>query len=79
MDLVGDALADGRRIRVLNIVDDFFKLSPAVEVDTSLPGLRVIRTLERDRAARQAQIDRDGQRTRIHLQGARPVGLDKRH
>jgi transposase InsO family protein len=32
---------------VLNIVDDYSKLSPAIEVDTSLPGLRVMRTLER--------------------------------
>ena len=47
MDFVSDALSTGRRFRVLNIVDDFTKLSPAIEVDTSLPGLRVIRTLER--------------------------------
>ncbi len=47
MDFVSDALSIGRRFRVLNIVDDFTKLSPAIEVDTSLPGLRVIRTLER--------------------------------
>jgi putative transposase len=47
MDFVSDALSSGRRFRVLNIVDDFSKLSPAIEVDTSLPGLRVIRTLER--------------------------------
>ena len=47
MDFVSDSLSSGRRFRVLNIVDDFSKLSPAIEVDTSLPGLRVIRTLER--------------------------------
>lgn len=47
MDFVSDALSNGRRFRVLNIVDDFSKLSPAIEVDTSLPGLRVIRALER--------------------------------
>ena len=47
MDFVSDALSNGRRFRVLNIVDDYSKLSPAIEVDTSLPGLRVIRTLER--------------------------------
>ena len=47
MDFDSDALSSGRRFRVLNIVDDFSKLSPAIEVDTSLPGLRVIRTLER--------------------------------
>lgn len=47
MDFVSDALSSGRRFRVLNIVDDFSKLSSAIEVDTSLPGMRVIRTLER--------------------------------
>ncbi len=47
MDFVSDALSNGRRFRVLNIVDDYSKLAPAIEVDTSLPGLRVIRTLER--------------------------------
>jgi putative transposase len=47
IDFVSDALSSGRRFRVLNIVDDYSKLSPAIEVDTSLPGLRVIRTLER--------------------------------
>jgi putative transposase len=47
MDFVSDALSSGRRFRVLNIVDDYSKLSPAIEVDTSLPGLRVMRTLER--------------------------------
>lgn len=47
MDFVSDALSNGRRFRVLNIVDDYSKRAPAIEVDTSLPGLRVIRTLER--------------------------------
>ena len=47
MDFVSDRLADGRAFRALNIVDDFSKLCPAIEVDTSLTGARVIRTLER--------------------------------
>lgn len=46
MDFVSDALSDGRRFRVLTIVDDFTRESPAIEVDTSLPGERVIRVLE---------------------------------
>ena len=46
MDFVSDALSDGRRFRALTIVDDFTRESPAIEVDTSLPGERVIRVLE---------------------------------
>ena len=39
MDFVSDALASGRRIRVLTVIDDFTRESLALEVDTSLPGL----------------------------------------
>lgn len=46
MDFVSDALGDGRRFRALTIVDDFTRESPAIEVDTSLPGDRVVRVLE---------------------------------
>jgi putative transposase len=47
MDFVHDGLADGRRIRCLNIVDDFTKESLVIEVDTSISGLRVARVLDR--------------------------------
>lgn len=47
MDFTHDMLADGRRFRTLNIVDDFTRECPAIEVDTSLPGGRVVRVLER--------------------------------
>jgi putative transposase len=47
MDFVSDALANGRRTRVLTVVDDFTRESLATEVDTSLPSLRVRRVLER--------------------------------
>jgi len=47
MDFVSDQLANGRRIRVLNVLDDFSRRCLAAEVDTSLPGLRVCRVLER--------------------------------
>lgn len=47
MDFVHDALADGRRIRCLNVVDDFTKESIVIEVDTSISGLRVARVLDR--------------------------------
>lgn len=47
MDFVHDCLADGRRLRCLNVVDDFTKESIAIEVDTSISGLRVTRVLDR--------------------------------
>ena len=46
MDFVADTLADGRQFRTLNIVDDFTRECLAIEVDRSLPGLRVVRVLE---------------------------------
>jgi putative transposase len=47
IDFMSDCLEDGRRFRLLNIIDDFNRESLAIEVDTSLPSLRVIRVLER--------------------------------
>jgi putative transposase len=47
MDFMVDTLADGRGFRTLNIVDDFTRECVAIEVDRSLPGLRVVRVLER--------------------------------
>jgi putative transposase len=51
MDFTVDTLADGRGFRTLNIVDDFTRECVAIEVDRSLPGLRVARVLDRLRAA----------------------------
>ena len=52
LDFMSDQLADGRKIRLFNVVDDFTRVCLAVEVDTSLTGQRVTRVLERLRAAR---------------------------
>ena len=40
-------LADGRRLRLLTIVDDFTRECLGIEVDTSLSGRRVTRVLDR--------------------------------
>ena len=45
MDFMSDALANGRRFRVLNIIDDFNREALAVEADYSLPGERVVKVL----------------------------------
>ena len=46
LDFMSDALVDGRKFRLLNVIDDFNRESLAIEADTSLPTLRVIRVLE---------------------------------
>ena len=45
MDFMSDVLASGRRFRTLNIVDDATRECLAIEVDTSLSGIRVGRVL----------------------------------
>jgi putative transposase len=45
--LLSDTLSDGRRFRILCIVDDFSRECLAAAVDTSLGGVRVVRELER--------------------------------
>ena len=46
VDFMTDALSSGRRFRTLNIVDDYTREAVAIEVDTSLGGLRVARVLD---------------------------------
>lgn len=46
LDFMCDSLTDSRKFRMLNVIDDFHRESLAIEVDTSLPSLRVIRVLE---------------------------------
>ena len=46
IDFMSDSLWDGRKYRLLNIVDDFNRQILAMEADLSLPSLRVVRVLE---------------------------------
>ena len=52
LDFVLDVLDNGRRVRLLAVVDDFTRACLAIEVDTSLGGARVVQVLERVIAAR---------------------------
>jgi putative transposase len=47
IDFVSDCVSTGRVIRMLTVVDDCTRECPAIEVDTSLCGLRVRRVLDR--------------------------------
>jgi putative transposase len=46
LDFIHDSLRDGRRFRVLTVVDDFSRECPAIAVGTSISGQRVIWVLE---------------------------------
>jgi len=47
MDFVTDSIVTGRRFRALAIVDNYSRECPAIEVDTSIGGRRVVGVLEK--------------------------------
>jgi len=57
MDFVADRLFDGRRFRMLTLVDHFSRVSPAIEADFSLTGQRVVSVL--DRLAQAQQVPKE--------------------
>jgi putative transposase len=56
MDFVADTLTDGRRFRILAVVDDFTHECLCVVADTSLSGARVVRELDAIIARRGCRI-----------------------
>lgn len=52
LDFVSDTLTDGRRFRILAVVDDFTRECLCLAADTSLSGIRVARELDAIIAAR---------------------------
>src|SRR5260370_25117473 len=46
LDFLSDTLADGRRFRILAVVDDFTRGCLALVADTFLPGLRGVRVID---------------------------------
>jgi putative transposase len=47
LDVVHDRMTDGRRFRILAVVDDGTRECLALVADTSIPGIRVARELDR--------------------------------
>lgn len=47
MDFMSDSLIDGRSLRTFNVIDDYNRECLTIDVDLSMPGLRVTRALER--------------------------------
>lgn len=52
LDFVSDAFTDGRRFRILTVIDDFTKENVALVADISISGLRVTRELDQAIAER---------------------------
>ncbi|WP_154666890.1 IS3 family transposase [Chania multitudinisentens] len=57
VDFMSDALLDGRRFRLFNVVDDFNREALAIEADLNIPAHRVVRILERLSAERGIRSD----------------------
>ncbi len=78
LDFVSDQFIDGRRFRILVVVDDCTRECLALVADTSISGIRVARELDRLLVdLRQAQDHRQRQRHRADLErhpalGGRP-------
>jgi transposase InsO family protein len=70
LDFVYDQFANGRRFRVLNIVDDVTKECLGAIPDTSISGRRVARELTAivERRGKPGSIVSDNKRDRVHLQ-----------
>jgi len=81
MDFLHDALSDGRRIRILAVVDDCTRENLCLVADTSLPAGRVIRELEaviaRRGQPRQCVSDNGPEFAGLAMLGwAKSVGID---
>ena len=78
MDFMSDELFDGRRIRILTLVDNHTRESLAFHVAQRIRGMEVVEVLERvskeHGKPRTIQVD-NVLRSRVHLQGCRSVGL----
>ena len=69
LDFVHDTLQNSRRLRTLNIVDDYTREALAIEVDTSISCAGCAGFRPDRRRAWLAQDDRDGQRHRADEPG----------
>jgi putative transposase len=74
LDFVSDQLTNGRRFRVLAIVDDCTRECLALVADTSLSGVRVARARSTDTAKRQAPYGGQRQWIGTHQQRHLVVG-----
>ncbi len=79
MDFVHDQMLDGRKFRILTVIDQWSRESVALEPGFSLTGRCVGKVLDQAAiGARAAARDHRRQRHRVHLQGTRRVGVSTR-
>ena len=79
MDFMSDELFDGRRIRLLTIVDNFTRESLAIRAAASIRGQgRRGCPAASQGAAPAAQDHTGGQWARVHIEAPGPVGLSER-
>nr|XP_061781268.1 insertion element IS407 uncharacterized 31.7 kDa protein-like [Nerophis lumbriciformis] len=69
LDFVSDAFTDGRRFRILTVVDDFSKENVLLVPDTSISGLRVTRELD------QAFYERGAPKTIVSDNGTEFISM----
>lgn len=78
-DFMADALWSGHRFRTFNVNDDFNRESLRIEIDTSLPSLRVIRALdelvELRGAPQRLRLDNGPEFISAALRGNGPSGM----
>ncbi|CAM3746604.1 IS3 family transposase [Pontibacter korlensis] len=68
VDFMSDSLWDGRKFRLLNIVDDYNREILTMEADLSIPALRLVRVLRvPQRVQGAAGDDPGGQRAGVYL------------
>ena len=76
MDFVHDQLFDGRPFRILTVVDQFSRQSPLIEAQFAFGGREVAACPGSDRRSdRNSPIDHRRSWDRVHLKGARGVGV----
>ena len=81
LDFVSDALACGRKLRLLGVMDQCSREGLNLTVDTSLPGLRVVRALEalvKQRGCPKVIVSDNGTEltSRVVLQWAQQHGIE---
>jgi putative transposase len=75
MDFVHDQMHDGRKFRILTVIDQWSRESVSLEANFRLTGRRWPGAGRGRQTARMASRDHGRQRHRVHLQGAGRLGL----
>jgi putative transposase len=76
-DCVGDILFDGRSVRVFSVIDQYTREALAIQVDHSIPSLRVVRVL--DMLIGMTNSNHLKQWTRVYQSVDGYMGSKKRH